>query len=552
MNEKVRVFFGNETVLVDKGITFYEIKKLLSDKINFPVIGVKVNYEITSLTNVITKDSNVEFFGAKDIDGAKIYKSGLQFIFEVAIKELYKKNYHSSCEIFFNHSIGNGIHVTVEAEFPFAEPMIEELEAKINELINADLPIVKMNISKKDAFTFYQSIQDQEKQVNVHNVTNEIVTMYKIGEHLNYFYTEMPYSTGVINNYDLIYLGENRIGLMLSKEQALHDCNLYKNVISCFAENNQWLRKIGIPFVSNINKLVSDSKISDLMRVNEIRYEKSLADLVDEAIAKQAKYIMIAGPSSSGKTTTAKKISLLLKANGFEPLMMSTDDYFLDRQDTPKDENGNYNFECLEAMDLELLNRHLSDLKDGKEINAPVFDFITGTKSYNQAPLKLKDNGIIILEGLHCVNDALTPQIAKELKYKVYISPFMPLNIDRHNYISTTDLRMLRRMIRDNRKRGANVTDTIAYWQNVRRGEGKYIFPYMNQADKVINTSLVYELGVLKVYAEPLLYSVSLSSPYYGEARRLINFLKIFFTIPSEYVSSDSILREFIGGSIFE
>lgn len=552
MNEQFKVTYGDMTISVDRGLTFYEITKLFQDKVNFPVVGIKVNYEITSLSNKIIKDSVVEFISEKDLDGAKIYKAGLEFVFEVAMKELYINNYHTPCEVIFNHSIGNGIHVAVESDKPFTGEMIEELQDKMSSLIKQDIPIIKLNIAKKDAYNYFQTINDKEKSINVHNVTNEVITMYRINDYLNYFYTEMPYSTGCLTNFDLIFLKENRIGLMLSIEKAETDCRLYEKVINCFEENNLWLEKIQIPFVSDINKLVSDSKIFDLMRVNEIKYDKSLLDVVDEVEAMKAKYIMIAGPSSSGKTTTAKKISFILKANGYEPLMVSTDDYFVNRVDNPKDANGDYNFECLEAMDVELLNQHLRDLKDGKEVQIPTFDFISGTRSFERKPVKLNENGIIILEGLHCVNDKLTAEIETNLKYKLYISPFMPLNIDRHNYISTTDLRMLRRMIRDNRQRGANVTDTIAYWQNVRKGEGKYIFPYINQANKVINTSLVYELGVLKVYAEPLLYSVPLSSPYYDEARRLINFLKNFFTIPSEYVSSDSILREFIGGSIFE
>ena len=552
MNEQFKVTYGDTTISVEKGLTFYEISKRFQDKVSFPIVGIKVNYEITSLSNKIVKDSVVEFISETDLDGAKIYKAGLEFVFEVAMKELYINNYKTNCEVIFNHSIGNGIHVAVESEKPFTGEMIEELQDKMQTIIKQDIPITKLNIAKKDAYNYFQAINDKEKSINVHNVTNEVITMYKINEYLNYFYTEMPYSTGCLVNFDLIFLKENRIGLMLSKEKAETDCRLYEKIINCFEENNLWLENIKIPFVSDINKLVSDSKIFELMRVNEIKYDKSLLDVVEEVEAMKAKYIMIAGPSSSGKTTTAKKISFILKANGYEPLMVSTDDYFVNRVDNPKDANGDYNFECLEAMDVELLNKHLQDLKDGKEVQIPTFDFISGTRSFERKPVKLGENGIIILEGLHCVNDKLTSEIDANLKYKLYISPFMPLNIDRHNYISTTDLRMLRRMIRDNRQRGANVTDTIAYWQNVRKGEGQYIFPYVNQANKVINTSLVYELGVLKVYAEPLLYSVPLSSPYYDEARRLINFLKNFFTIPSEYVSSDSILREFIGGSIFE
>ena len=305
-------------------------------------------------------------------------------------------------------------------------------------------------------------------------------------------------------------------------------------------------------FLGDVNKYVSDCKIDNIIRITETHFNNEISDLVSDVIKKKARFVLFAGPSSSGKTTTTKKIALQLRSRGYEVLVISVDNYFKNLVDSPKDENGNYDFECLEALDLKLLNKQLKDLIAGKKVDLPTYNFITGEKEYKGDPIKIEDNTIILMEGLHCINDEMTPDLDPSLKYKVYLSPFMPLNIDRHNYISTTDLRLMRRIVRDNRTRATDVGATIAYWNKVRDGEEKYIFPFINNVDKILNTSLVYEIGVLKVFVEPLLYSVKSNSPSYNESRRLINSMRNFFTIPSDYVPEDSILREFIGKSSFE
>ena len=326
----------------------------------------------------------------------------------------------------------------------------------------------------------------------------------------------------------------------------------YQNVIKCFEESKKWIESIGVPYLSDVNKMVSDCQIENIIRITETHFNNEIYDLVSDVIKKKARYILFAGPSSSGKTTTTKKIGLQLRSRGYDTLIISVDNYFKDKIDSPKDKDGNYDFECLEALDLKLLNKQLKDLIAGKKVSLPTFNFVTGEKEYKSEPIKINEKTIILMEGLHCINDKMTPDLDSFLKYKVYLSPFMPLNIDRHNYISTTDLRLLRRIVRDNRTRATDVGATINYWNKVRDGEEKYIFPYINNVDKVLNTSLVYEIGVLKVFVEPLLYSVKSNSSSYNESRRLINSMRNFFTIPSDYVPEDSILREFIGKSAFE
>ena len=302
------------------------------------------------------------------------------------------------------------------------------------------------------------------------------------------------------------------------------------------------------PYLSQMNYLVSTSKIQDFISSNEILYEADLLAACDKIISlRDVKLVLIAGPSSSGKTTTMKRLSAILRSRGFDPIGLSTDDFFFFFKETPKDENGDYDYECLQAIDLELFNGTLQKLMNGEEVELPEYDFVNGEKIFKGKKVKLKDNSLLLVEGLHCLNDDLIPYIEAKYKFKIYLSPFIPLNIDRHNYISTLDLRLIRRIVRDNRTRGKSVSQTIAEWQIVRSGEEKYIFPYVYQADMIINTALAYEIGVLKVYADPLLFSVGVDSIYYSESRRLIDYLQVFFTIPSEYVPKDSVLREFIG-----
>ena len=365
----------------------------------------------------------------------------------------------------------------------------------------------------------------------------------------------MPYSTGCLNRYDLVFLGDNKLVLLLpspTTKYKIPEYIHYQNVIKCFNESKKWAKSLQIPYLTDINRIVSESKVEDLIKIVESDFDNRIHDLVSDIIKKKSKFVLLAGPSSSGKTTTTKKIALQFRSRGYETLVISVDDYFKERVDSPKDENGNYDFECLEALDIKLLNKQLKDLIAGKKVDIPEFNFVTGEKEFKNDPVKLGENAIILLEGLHSLNDEMTPELDPELKYKVYLSPFTPLNYDRHNYVSTADLRLMRRIVRDNRSRATDVGKTIKYWSTVRNGEEKYIFPFINNVDAIFNTALIYEVGVLKVFVEPLLYSVKRNSPSYNEARRLINSLRVFFPIPSDYIPDESILREFIGKSSFE
>ncbi|MCI8394895.1 MAG: nucleoside kinase [Bacilli bacterium] len=542
---KVTITFPNgKTKEYEKGITYYEISQELKKKKN-PILGVKINNELSSLDTKIFQDAHVDFFDVQDLAGYKMYQGALKFIFEVAVKELFPQS-----EVHFLHSVPKGILSEIISNENFTNYEVNQIKERMAEIIGAKELFQKYNLFKKDAYQYFMQTKEPEKAKNIQNISNEIVTLYKLRNKINYFYTFLPYDTSAITKYELVYIGKNRIILVCPSiiTGEVPDYVHYDNIIETFFERKKWLRLMETPYLSNLNDLISHNHIKEFMATNELIFNEEILKCVNEIVSKrEVKFILIAGPSSSGKTTTTKRLATYLKAKGFEPVCLSTDDFFVEREETPKNEKGEFDFECLQAIDLELFNKTLKNLLKGEKVEIPEYNFVSGKKEFNHHYLELKKNSIVLIEGLHCLNDELVPYIKDENKYKIYLSPFISLNIDRHNYISTLDMRLIRRIVRDNRTRGKSVDKTIQEWQVVRRGEEKYIFPYIHQADTIINTALAYELGVLKIYAEPLLYSVAMHSPYYEEARRLINALKGFYPISSEYVKDDSILREFIG-----
>ncbi|MBR5662190.1 MAG: nucleoside kinase [Bacilli bacterium] len=545
MNEVKVKFIDGSVKTYKKGTTYEEISKDFPGK--YPYVGVKVDNVIFSLDDTVDENVRVEFIDFLDPVGYKMYKCAIELILEVALKELYK-----DFEIYYLHSHPKGVYAEIKGDRILTEDEFRNIKSKMSSIISSNERIKKYNVSKKDAIKFYKDHKYDEKSRNIQNFAENIVTFYVLDNYVNYYYAEMPNKTGVIHLYDIKYLGNNKLVILLPNKLTdgrVPEYISYDGIINSFAESQSWLDLVNKRYLSDINDDISNSVIRDFMDVSEIKFNDDIREVVKKIKNKKGiKFVMIAGPSSSGKTTTTKRLKTYLDCQGYDAIVISTDDYFVDREKNPKDENGKYDYECLHAVDVNKLNNDIKDLLDGKEIHLPVYNFVTGTGSLSDKKVKLKPNSIILIEGLHSLNDDLLPVVDSKLKYKVYISPFIGVNIDRHNYISTTDLRLIRRIVRDNRTRGKSVDTTFESWNNVRRGEVKYIFPYIHQADVVLNTALNFEIGVLKVYVVPLLLSVKIDSPYYGEARRLLYFLKEFCPIPSEYVSKDSILREFIGG----
>lgn len=543
--EKIKVIFNdNSQHEYDKGTLFYDASK---DYQMENIVGFKINNEVFSLDTKILEDAKIEFINPSDLIGNRIYKAGLKFLFLVALQNVYPE-----FDVSYSHSVPRGMLGEIEGPKILSQEDISMIKKEMSKLISEDLKITRLNVSPKDAIKFYKDNKEYEKAENVQNISDKVVNLYKLNGKYNYFYSLMPYSTGALNKFELVYLGNNRIILLFPtthSKGAVPEYVHYDNIIDSFMEGKVWLNNLRMPYITNLNKDVGSGKIVNFIKSCELAFNLRISKVAEEIEKnRDIKFVLIAGPSSSGKTTTTSRISSYFEALGYNPIPISLDDYFVNRDKNPVDENGKYDFECLEAIDVKLFNENLNKLLNGEEVVFPKYNFLTGKREFYKEKVKMTEKSIFLIEGLHALNDELTSSIDSKYKYKIYLSPFIPLSVDKHNYVSTLDLRLLRRIVRDNRTRGYDCLKTIDNWQSVRNGEEKYIFPYIHQADVIVNTALPYEIGVLKVYVEPLLLSVSVDSIYYEEARRLVDFLKQFFPIPGEYVSDDSILREFIGG----
>ena len=477
---------------------------------------------------------------------SKEYAAGLKFLLYVAVKDLFNG------EVYFHHSLDKGIYTTVESEAVINKENLGKIKTYMKELVEKDVPIIKRIVKKEDAYKYYKDKNIYEKMCNVLNISNVTVSLFELNGRYNYFYThDMAKSTSSLGLFDLYFIEDNKFILVLPTNNEIIFNFRYK-IYDSFREYDSWLKRINVNYVMDLNKLVANGTIKDFIRKNDIMIDRNLEAVASQIALNKKRIVLIAGPSSSGKTTTSKKLSLYLSSLGVNAIPISLDDFFLNRDETPVDEFGNKDYESIDALDLKLFNKVLNDLMNGNKTHLPIYNFITGVKDFSSKETSLGENDCLVIEGLHGLNPNLISDEYKEYIYKIYISPLTPLNVDRHNYVSTTENRLLRRIIRDFRTRGKSGEDSLASWESVRRGEEKYIFPYTDTADAIINTAYTYEIGVLKVYVEPILYSIDIKSKYYNEARRIIDHLKTFYPIPSEYVSNDNLLREFIGGSSFE
>ena len=535
---------NNQTKTFPKNTTYKEISETFPDAPE--IIGISVNNRITSLADKCDHDVNIRFLKVNDTDGNRIYVAGLKMVFEYALKKCFP-----SASVEYSYNIPCGIVANIKG-IELLNSDIYTLKRAMLDIVDEDRPIEKLIIKGQDGITYYDKLGNKVKSDNIQNIMDLTVTLYRLDNIVNYYYYEMPYSTGVVNKYEIKYLSDNKI--LISYPMEYYDGNIpeyrnYEGIMKSYEEGASWLNTMKVPYINDINREIYKGKITNFVKSTELNFNLSINEAAKEIVASdKIKYVLIAGPSSSGKTTVTKRIASYFEIYGKHTVVISIDDYFKERNETPKDAEGNKDYECVEAIDVEYLRNDVKRLLRGEEIYMPSFNFITGHKEVSSKKIKLQKDSIILFEGLHALNPSVLDFLPDEEKYKIYVSPFIPLRLDEHNYISLNDLRLIRRMVRDFRTRGASVNDTLAYWQKVRAGEEKYIIPYISSANRIINTSLPYEVGVLKILVEPLLYSVTKDEPYYNEARRLLNFLKQFFTINTEYVPKVSILREFIGG----
>lgn len=550
MNNEININIFDEEIKVPKGTKLEEIVPNYQDKFKYDIIIAKVNGEYKELQEPLLKNCKIEFEDLTTRGGNRVYLSGLIYLLIYSYKELFG----STEDIKVNHSIDKGLYI--ESSKELTEEDLKNLEAKMHENASIKLPITKLNVSRIDAMNYFKNIKDEPKVGIMKYNTNTYITLYKLGNLYNYFYTLMPTNTSFLKDFALTYLDSHGFVLRyltIYMDGTIKEYEHRKNVFNLFKESGNWARLMNIENVVDLNYRVSNSTIEELIKTDEMMQSNRLMNIAKSIAEKspRPKIVLIAGPSSSGKTTTCNRLALCLKCFGMKPKMISMDDYFVERADTPLDEDGKPDFERLETVDLDLFEKTMVSLLNKEEVRVPTFNFVTGTKEF-KSTMKLEDNEILLIEGIHALNPKVLENIPKEDKVTIYLSALTELKIDNHTRVSTTDNRLLRRIVRDNRTRGSSVEKSLESWSKVRKGEEKYIFPYQDCSDYTFNTALIYELGVLKTYVEPLLYSVETSSPYYNEAKRLIDFLKVFLPITSERIPEDSILREFIGGSCYK
>ena len=549
MIEQIEVIINDEIYKYSKGITLQEIYMEHQEKHQYPIILARVNNRQKELSFQLKENSKVEFIDLTSPEGNRAHINGLTFILICAVKKLFGNN----ANVIIQHSIDKGIYF--QTTFRLTEEKLQKIKEEMNNIISKDLPITKLTIDRLDAKKYYKDIGENVKAEVLKYNTDNYIHLYRLGNNYNYFYNLMPPSTGKIKDFDLTY--ESTSGLILRFptvyiKDKIPDYLHHPKMFDVFREFKQWGKLIGIENSVDLNRIVSTGKISDLIKIDETLQSNRLLNIAKTINDKKndVKIVLIAGPSSSGKTTTSRKLCMYLKSFGLKPKTIGMDDYFVDKKDNPVDENGNPDFECLEALDLKLFDNQIAALLRGEKVKIPTYNFIFGEKEF-RTDLQLHENDILIIEGIHALDKKILTNIPKEKKYKIYICPLTELNIDDHNRIPTTDNRLLRRIVRDNRTRNYSVEDTLKQWPSVRAGEEKYIFPFQDESDATINSAAIYEIGVLKTYAEPLLYSVESDSPYYEEAKRLIRFLRLFLPIPSDSIPEDAVIREFIGGGYF-
>ena len=513
------------------------------------VIACKFNNEVKNLNYEITKNGNLELVDLNSKDGMRIYKRGLIYIIAKAFKEIY-----NDVLITINYQLFHAMYCTID-NIEITEDVIKKVKEKVDEIISKDLPIERRVMTRQEALKFYEKEKTLKGKLQLDLKTKKEVTLYYCEDYYNYFYGVLPNSTGFVTTYEIKKYNKGFIVRYPNEEhpEELVEFIDMPKLFNTLQEYEDVHKILNINTLYKLNTIIKQGNIVEQIVIDEMLHEKKIAAIADEvAKNKKIKLITIAGPSSSGKTTFAKRLEIQLKINGIKPKIISVDDYFVEREDTPRDKHGEYNFESINAIDKTLLNSNLMKLLNGEEIDAPTFDFHAGTKTYTGKKMKLEKDEVLVMEGIHCLNDELTYLIPKENKFKIYISALTVLNIDYYNRISTTDTRLIRRIVRDNQFRGYSAEHTLKMWPSVNQGEIENIFKFQEEADAMFNSSLIYELSVLKNFAIPLLKEIKPNSELYSEAKRLYSMLSYFEPIDSMYVPQNSLLREFIGGSIFE
>lgn len=549
----IKVTAGQSIYEVEEGTTLEQLAKQLQKKEEPVILLAYMDGKLTELFTEIKKDCHVRFVTLKEQAGYMAYKRTATFIFLKACEDLLGKG--ESTKIAIDYSIGNSIF----CDFSSMERVVDDkfahsIQKRMEQLYEPDLPITKRSLDTDQASRYFDSVGFKGKRELFKFRRESKTNIYSMDGYDNYFYGYMAPSTGYIPTF-LVSAYQHGVVLQIPKRKQTEEIVPFTpqpKLFHVMQRSREWTKTMGVDTVGALNDEITYGNINHLILLQEGLQEKLLADIADEIVSKNKRIILIAGPSSSGKTTFSHRLSIQLEIAGLTPHPVSMDDYFLDRELSPRDENGNYNFETIASLDVDLLTKHINQLLNGEEVDVPSYNFVTGKREYHGHKLKIGQKDVLVMEGIHGLNGTLTNEIPEDAKYRIYVSALNQINLDEHNRIPSSDGRLLRRIVRDAMTRGNDARETISRWDSVRKGEEDNIFPYQEEADVMFNSAQVYEIAVLKQYAEPLLFAVPKDCPEYQEAKRLLKFLEYFLNIPSEAIPKTSLLREFIGGSCFD
>lgn len=554
--DKIILTIENEKREYPSGVSFLRIAEDYREQAEDDIVLVVYNHRLRELGKCATEDGTVEFVTTADKTGKKTYRRSVLLLMQKAVHDLWGKE---QIDVKVKYSIGQGYYCELVNRsqggntVPVSKEDTERLKKQMYWLVLSDIEIKKKSINTDDAVALFHEYGMTDKEKLFRYRRSSRVNIYEIDGYIDYFYGFMVPSTGYLRYYDVLPYEE---GFMLQfpdkKTREVAEFVPMPGLFHTLKASRDWGRMLEVDTIGALNDAIAAGKTQQMILTQEALFEERIGRLAEQIVsAKDRKFIMIAGPSSSGKTTFSHRLSIQLAAKGLNPHPFPLDDYYIDRSFCPRDENGELDLECLESLDVELFNHDMNELLAGKTVNLPIFNFKTGKREYRDKIMTLGKDDVLVIEGIHGLNDRLSYSLPQESKFKIYISALTQLNIDEHNCLPTTDGRLIRRIVRDARTRGTSARETIAMWDSVRRGEEKYIFPFQEGADVMFNSALIYELAVLKLYAEPLLFSIDRDSEEYLEAKRLLKFLDYFLPMPGDGINQNSILREFIGGSCF-
>lgn len=549
--QKIHLKVREKIFEYEAGLTLETISRDFQKAYPHDIILARVDGKLAELMKTIDEDVSVEFITTGEIIGNEAYRRTASMMMLKAFQDVMGRENFERLTV--QYSLDRGYYCELISDTSLTKELLDRVKLRMQEIQKENIPIIKKSMPKREAIEIFREHKMYDKVNLFHYRRSSRINVYTLEDTVDYFYGYMAPNTSYVRYFDL-YLYDDGFVLQMPEPASPETVDAFEppeKLFNVLKQSARWGELLGVRTVSDINNALADGSFSELMLVQEALQEKKIAEIAESIIESGKRIILIAGPSSSGKTTFSHRLSIQLRAHGLKPHPIPVDNYFVNREDTPLDEYGKPNFECLEALDIKELNKDLHGLLAGEEVELPVFNFVTGKREMSGEKMKIGDRDVLVIEGIHSLNDAMTYSIDQSNKFKIYISALTQLNIDEHNRIPTTDARLLRRIVRDAAKRGTNAAKTISMWQSVRRGEEENIFPYQENCDVMFNSVLIYELAILKQYAEPLLFSVREDQPEYETAKYLIKFLGYFLGASSENVPNNSILREFIGGSCF-